>query len=463
MPAMSDRLTVQSGRASSDARTLDELYTEHLAALQDAHAAALEEHGYGALVIHAGVAGKKSIFDDQYWPLRPTPAFAYWVPWAKADAVVLLIPGKRPRLLYSESHDYWHSEPAPEGDHFWDSFDEVETADVDALARAIGQATEGRRTAFIGEARECASAWRIADADVNPPGLIASLDRVRTRKTDYERHCLAEASRRAAVGHARVAQAFLESDEHSELELHLLYLAATAQDDSETPYKNIVALDDNAAVLHHVVYGRERARARNRSLLIDAGATYLGYGSDITRTYVKGTGLAADVFGKLIAGIEALQAECYRRIAPGLPYESLHDQSHELLAGLLRELGIASASADELVASGATRIFLPHGLGHSLGLVVHDVGCRLVPPRPENPFLRNTSTIEPGQVFTIEPGCYFIDALLDNLRGRPVGASIDWDLVAELAHFGGVRIEDNIAVLERGIANLTRDNWPAAP
>jgi Xaa-Pro dipeptidase len=463
MSAMSERPTVQSGRASGDARTLEELYTEHLAALQDAHAAAMEEHGYGALVLHAGVPGRRSIFNDQYWPHRPTPAFAHWVPWVKADAVVLLIPGKRPRLLYCETHDYWYSEPPPESDHFWDSFDEVEAADMDALAREIGQATEGRRTAFIGEVLERASAWRIAGADVNPEGLMASLDRVRTRKTDYERHCMAEASRRAAVGHAAVARAFLDGDEESELDLHLIYLAATAQDDSETPYKNIVALDEKAAVLHHEIYGRERTRARNRSLLIDAGASHLGYNSDVTRTYVKGTGLAADVFGKLIAGVEALQAECCRRIAPGLPYESLHDQAHELLGGLLRELGIASASADELVASGATRIVLPHGLGHSLGLVVHDVGCRLVPPRPENPFLRNTSTIEPGQVFTVEPGCYFIDALLDDLRGRPVAASIDWDLVAELAHFGGVRIEDNIAVLEHGIANLTRDNWPAAP
>jgi Xaa-Pro dipeptidase len=460
---MPERAPVHSGRASSDTRSLDELYTDHLAALQDAHAAAMEEHGYGALVLHSGVAALKSTFDDQYWPIKPTPAFAHWVPWARADVAVLLIPGKRPRLLYSASSDYWHSEPAPEGDHFWDSFDEVEAADMDALAREIGQAVEGRRAAFIGDARDRAAAWGMAEADVNPAGLIAALDRVRTRKTDYERHCLAEASRRAGVGHTRVAQAFLDGDEHSELDLHLLFLQATAQDDSDAPYKNIVALDDHAAVLHHVIYSRERARGRNRSLLIDAGASYLGYGSDITRTYVKGTGLAADVFARLIAGVEALQAECCRRIAPGLPYESLHDQSHELLAGLLRELGIASASADELVASGATRLFLPHGLGHSLGLLIHDVGCRLVPPRPENPFLRNTSTIEPGQVFTIEPGCYFIDALLDDLRGRPIAAAIDWDLVAELAHFGGVRIEDNIAVLERGIANLTRDNWPAAP
>lgn len=456
---MSERATVLAGRAH-DARTLDELYTAHLAVLQDGYASALEEHGFDALVIHAGVANKRNVFDDRYWPLVPTPTFAHWLPWAKVDAVVLVRPGKRPRLFYSEHDDFWESETAPESDHFWDGFDEVEVAGLDGLARELGRELEGRRAAFVGEVHERAAQWGLTA--VNPAGLMAALDRVRSRKTDYERHCLAEASRRASVGHERVKQAFLASDDCSEFELHLLYLQATGQDDCETPYKSIVALDESAAVLHHVIYGRERTRAKNRSLLIDAGATYLGYASDITRTYVKGTGYAADTFGKLVAGVEALQAEVCRRIAPGVPYESLHDQSHELLAALLRDLGVASAPADELVASGATRSFFPHGLGHSLGLMVHDVGCRLVPPRPENPFLRNTSAVEAGQVFTIEPGCYFIDSLLDDLRQRPVAATIDWDLVAELAHFGGVRIEDNIAVLERGIANLTRDNWTVA-
>ena len=71
----------------------------------------------------------------------------------------------------------------------------------------------------------------------------------------------------------------------SELELHLAYLGATRQDDQETPYKNIVALGRNAAMLHHVSYGRDATRAE--SLLVDAGASYLGYCSDITRTWAR--------------------------------------------------------------------------------------------------------------------------------------------------------------------------------
>ena len=87
----------------------------------------------------------------------------------------------------------------------------------------------------------------------------------------------------------------------------------------------------------------------------------------------------------------------------------------------ITEIGRGSASA--LVERGVTRALFPHGLGHSLGLQVHDVGMRLRAPRPDNRFLRNTSAIEIGQVFTIEPGCYVIDALRGNEplppRSRP--------------------------------------------
>jgi Xaa-Pro dipeptidase len=146
----------------------------------------------------------------------------------------------------------------------------------------------------------------------------------------------------------------------------------------------------------------------------------------------------------------------------GEPYEALHDESHRQIAVILREVGIAKASAEELVAKGVTRVFLPHGLGHSLGLQTHDVGCALVNPRPDNPFLRNTSKIAAGQVFTIEPGIYFIDALLAPLRAGANAAQIDWKLVDALADLGGVRIEDDLVVTEGATTtrNLTREHLP---
>ncbi|ACY18286.1 Xaa-Pro dipeptidase [Haliangium ochraceum] len=470
---MDDRSTDRDLRAATARLTdasLDDLYTEHLATLQDAYGAALEEQGFDAVLIHAGTPAKRHEFDDAYWPLCPTPAFTHWVPWHKDDAALLIQPGKRPRLIFSDPDDFWHSAAAPESEHFWGGFDEVELDDAAAVDAGIGRelrssdrADARMRAAFIGADGDRARAWGFAEETVNPAGLTAALERVRVRKTAYELRCLGEASRRAAIGHQAVHEAFLADEAFSEFDLHLRYLAATGQDDAETPYKNIVALDENAAVLHHLRYTRERARTKNRSLLIDAGATYLGYASDITRTYVKGSGRVVEVFGALIAAVESLQAEVCARIQPGLAYEALHDQSHELLAEQLRTLEISDASVEELLESGATRVFLPHGLGHSLGIQVHDVGCRLSPPRPENRYLRNTSVIEAGQVFTIEPGCYFIESLLADLRKRPVAERIDWELVAELSAFGGVRIEDNLAVLERGTLNLTRDNWPSAP
>src|SRR5262249_10175359 len=114
--------------------------------------------------------------------------------------------------------------------------------------------------------------------------------------------------------------------------------------------------------------------------------------------------------------------------------------------------------ADEVVASGISRAFFPHGLGHSLGLVCHDVGCAEIKPKPNNPFLRNTSTISADQVFTIEPGIYFIQMLLEPLRRGANAGRLDWSLVDALAALGGVRIEDDVQVLAGGLRNFTRDH-----
>ena len=126
------------------------------------------------------------------------------------------------------------------------------------------------------------------------------------------------------------------------------------------------------------------------------------------------------------------------------------------MAAALVELGIGKGDPAALVERGVTRALFPHGLGHSLGLQVHDVGMRLRAPRPDNRFLRNTSTIEVDQVFTIEPGCYVIDALLAPVRADDRRDLLDWDAIAALRPFGGVRVEDNVVVTATGVHNLTR-------
>jgi Xaa-Pro dipeptidase len=422
---------------------LDLLYLDHLADLERRVAVVLSEQGWDAVVIESGMPAKRSRFDDQYWPLRPCPHFQQWLALAEPDCALVIRPGQPVTLLRGAAPSFWEKPPPPETTAFEPPFRVVRLRDP-ADARPYYGAG---RVAFVGEARE------------GPAELVKAFDALRTTKTPYEVACLAEANRRARAGHEALRDAF-RAGAASELDLHLLYLKATAQDDSETPYKNIVALGANAATLHHIAYGRTAPSREAESLLVDAGASCRGYGADITRTWTKGTGAAASAFVALVDGVEAMQKRLCAAIEVGMPYEKLHDESHRQVGLVLREAGVVRGSAEEAVARGVTRAFYPHGLGHSLGLQTHDVGCALKAPRADNPFLRNTSDIAVDQVFTIEPGIYFIEPLLAELRAKPEGALVDWTTVEALAPLGGVRIEDDIVVKEGGIRNLTREQLP---
>jgi Xaa-Pro dipeptidase len=425
--------------------SFDTTYPDHVAHLQRATEAALAAQGFEALVVCSGAPQSKNRFDDQSWPLSPTPTFTHWCPLAEPDAYLIIRAGRRPTLVRTVSDDFWETTPPPESDHFWPELDVVTVAPGHA-----GDVLPGGKVAVV--TRDPGQA---PPGEVNPAALVAALDAIRTKKTAYELECLAEATRRAVRGHRRTEELF-RAGPVSELGIHLAYLDASEQDDPACPYKGIVALGAHSAVLHYVAYERTKVSG-DTSLLVDAGARCNGYGSDITRSYARGPGAAK--FADLIARMDKLQQEVCRRIKPGMAYEDLHDDSHRLLADVLRESGLAKGSAAELVDRGITRAFLPHGLGHSLGVVTHDVGMKLRPPRPENKFLRNTSTIEVGQVFTIEPGLYFIEGLLNPLRGSDRERLVDWKLVAELAPFGGIRIEDNVAVTAGGNRNLTREAY----
>jgi Xaa-Pro dipeptidase len=436
---------------------LARLYIAHVAHLQSKYEEALGAAGYDAIVIHSGSPKKRTEFDDQYWPLRATPHFQHWLPLDEPECALVVVAGKKPKLVWLRDGSFWEKPAAPETDHWLERFDIVHVKTPEEAKTHLPT----KRAAFLGEERARGSGWGFADADVNPTGLALKLDQLRVTKTAYEIMCLAEANRRAARGHDAVAHGFRAGDA-SELELHLLYLRATAQDDPETPYKNIVALGANAATLHHIKYGRKSPGSPGaQALLLDAGATFQGYCSDITRTFVKGAGAAVSAFGSLVDGVERFQKKLCTDVAVGNKYEALHEEAHRQVGATLREAGVTKLSVDEAVSGGVTRAFFPHGLGHSLGLQCHDVGCALVKPKPDNPFLRNTTTIALGQVFTIEPGIYFIDALLAPLKEGPHAAAIDWTLVAELAKMGGVRIEDDVVVTgPAGVRNLTREFLP---
>jgi Xaa-Pro dipeptidase len=443
-------------------RDLDGLYLEHVADLEARYARAVLAHAWDGAVIHSGSRAKRSAFDDQYWPLRPVPHWQHWVPLTEPDCALIVRPGKKTQLVIVQAQNFWEKPAPPVTRAYLDVFDVVT---VDDPGKVKGY-TGGGHIAFVGEDLARGASWGVPDGGLCPAPLLGALDQLRVTKTPYEIACIAEANHRARAGHEALRTAFREADA-SELALHLLYLGATSQDDWETPYKNIVALGANAATLHHVSYGvSSKVRGPDghgaESLLVDAGATCRGYCADITRTWVKGSGVSASVFAHLIAGIEAMQQRLCGAIRVGMPYEDLHDESHRQAAEVLRDAGIVRGSMEEAVATGVTRAFYPHGLGHSLGLQTHDVGCGLRQVRPGNGFLRNTTDIATGQVFTIEPGLYFIDELLDPFRAGRHRALVDWKAVEALAPLGGIRIEDDVHVVagDSIIRNLTREHLP---
>ena len=433
--------------------TLSELFTGHLAERQARLAEDLDAAGFEALVISAG-APLRYFSDDQDAPFHATPHFRHWCPVEGPHHVLELRPSRRPRLIRFAPEDFWY-EPAPLGDPFWrEGFDLEEAASVDDVWKALGSISAG---AYVGDAPERA---KRAGLDANPERLTARLDWSRAIKSDYELRCLEEASAHGARGHRAAQEAFQNGA--SELEIHHAFVAALETTDARLPYGSIVALDEKGAFLH---YEAKRGLRGGAVLLIDAGAASRGYASDITRTHVAAG--CDERFVALRDGMDELQQGLCRAVRPGLPFAELHHRAHLAIAGLLAERGLLRADPEQAVKNCWTHPFFPHGLGHQLGIQVHDVGGHLAdrdgttaPPPEQYPALRNTRRIEPGQVFTVEPGLYFIEMLLRPYRTGPDSDRFDWDAIDALTPCGGVRIEDNVLVTEDGHRNLTREHLP---
>jgi Xaa-Pro dipeptidase len=425
---------------------LNETYLAHLRTMEDRLTQALETAGLDGLVILAGELTAPPR-DDVDYPFRVEPYFAAWAPLATPGAALVLTPGKRPSLLYPQPTDFWHEPPqdptGPWVEHFdiriLDASDQV-THEVSNLPRTFG---------VIGSTAIEAQGPR------NAPGLLAVLDYFRAFKTDYEIECVAAANAIAARGHQRVRAAF--DDGISEFDLNSIYCDATRHREAELPYQNIVALNEHAATLHYQHLDRNPP-ATVRSLLIDAGATASGYGADVTRTWTY----RDSPLQPIIDDMDVLQQTVCSEARAGVDFVALNERAHELLAGVLANHEIVTCTAEDAYASGLTRAFLPHGLGHLLGLQVHDPGGHQIAPTgevrtppAEHPFLRLTRVLQPGFVVTIEPGLYWIDSLLNALE-PDLRAQVNWQSVARLRPFGGIRIEDNVCVEASGHRNLTR-------
>jgi Xaa-Pro dipeptidase len=438
------------------------LYQRHLQTLDRILADALARSARQGVAVegvlfHAGKATEYHA-DDREIVFKSTPHFARYVPLAGPDHCVLARPGRKPLVVRAAPPDYWYEKLAPAPSYWREAVDFAEVDSLEAVARVTGPLA---RMAYIGNAQDAAATLKIPAANIEPAPLMAALDWGRGEKTEHEIELMAVACERAARGHLAARGAFEQGA--TEREVHFAYLAGTGHLESELPYENIVAFDEKSATLH---YQNKRAGARARStFLLDAGAFEDGYAADITRTWVKPG--ADPVFKTLVEGVDAGQRELVAMVTAGRAYLDIHVESHRQTARLLADTGIAKVSAEQAFDVGLTRTFLPHGVGHHLGLQVHDVGGRqagpdggTVPPPAEYPYLRTTRPLAAGHVVTIEPGFYFIPLLLEPLRASPQGKLVDWTLVDRLTPCGGIRIEDDVVCTSGAPRDLTRPHLP---
>ncbi|RUO63445.1 Xaa-Pro dipeptidase Metallo peptidase. MEROPS family M24B [Pseudidiomarina planktonica] len=427
-------------------------YSDHIATVQARFDAALEATGFDSVLVYAGQP-RVAFLDDNPAPYKVNPLFKYWLPVTQSPkSAVFYQPGQKPVVFLFQARDFWHAQAEIPTEEWQQHVELIVVDDVDKIAKHLGDKLH--TTAFIGEDfAEPVASWPVQSR--NPQPLLDHLHYHRAIKTTWEIENLRYANELATKAHNAARDAFFAGA--SELEIHHAYLAAINFRECEVPYNSIVALNEHGAILHYDIYDH-KAPAEARSFLIDAGATYRGYCADITRTYTKQKGFFAD----LIEAVDAAQQDLLREIKPGVEYYQLHVSQHLKIAQVLSDFGFVKGTAEEIYDKGYTSAFFPHGLGHFIGLQVHDVGGHLrndrgdsYPRDERHPFLRLLRPIEEGQVFTIEPGLYVVDQLLED---HADSRDINWDRVAELRPYGGVRIEDSIVVGANGNnENLTRD------
>jgi Xaa-Pro dipeptidase len=225
----------------------------------------------------------------------------------------------------------------------------------------------------------------------------------------------------------------------------------------QNAYNGIHAGGPNSAILHYVE--NKRQIQDGEFYLIDAGFEYKGYASDVTRTFPANGRFSGDQAAIYQVCLNAMNT-VIKAVKPGEKMEDLHMMAAHIIVEGLRDLGLIKGSTEELMENNIFALFFPHGLGHFLGLDTHDVGGypkgveRI--DRPGIKFLRVRRDLQPGMVITIEPGIYFIPALLKPaLEDKKQSKFLNREKLEPLFDFGGIRIEDNLIITETGHENMT--------
>ena len=253
-----------------------------------------------------------------------------------------------------------------------------------------------------------------------------------------------------------------------EADVHAAIQAVIARQDTSLSFPAIISTAGQ--ILHNHAHHQEMESGR--LLLVDAGAEapISRYAGDMTRTFPVDRQFTEKQKAVYQTVLDA-QMAAIAMLKPGLPYKSAHLEAARVIAEGMKSIGLMKGNMDEAVAAGASALFFPHGLGHMMGLDVHDmedygenyIGYGEGFERSSQfglAFLRLAKPLKAGYVVTVEPGIYFIPQLIDQWRAEKLHTEfINYDALEAYKDFGGIRIEDDYVITENG-ARLLGGNVP---
>lgn len=292
--------------------------------------------------------------------------------------------------------------------------------------------------------------------NVETEALVDALTYCRVLKTDWELDQLREACRVNDLAYLEVMKSIKPG--MYEYEMKAIFNKVQIENGlMQDAYNGIFASGVNASILHYVV---NNSKIKDGDLfLMDSGFECNGYASDYTRTFPangKYSDVQKGIYNSVLAGMDKVLDS----IKPGVKMEDLHLLAARTMMEGLKDMGVVKGNIDDMMDENIFALFFPHGLGHFLGLDTHDVGGypkgvdRI--ERPGIKFLRARRELQPGMVITIEPGIYFVPAVLEPAIADPEkNQFLNTEKVESLLGFGGVRIEDDIIVTEDGLENMT--------